>query len=167
MNGKLLWQYQSDFMPMAKLIYITQSNVVYSILQISMLYGPNDGKVLACWQNRYWSNSWPMCVQHDIGQFAPITNWYTNNIHLMMIRYWGRDCGMLEGSSLVRPLGIIILAFLQKDFGSLLTSNWTLLTAEKLAGHHIVPYFVHVLTGGHSLENPVMTLWAFDATEVT
>ena len=31
--------------------------------------------------------------------------------------------GMPEGPSLVEPLGIIILAFLQKDSNSLLTSN--------------------------------------------
>ena len=66
-----------------------------------------------------------MCVQHDI---APITNWYINNIPLMMVidiglLTRGRDCGMLEGSSLVRPLGIIILASLQKDSDPLLTSN--------------------------------------------
>ena len=68
---------------------------------------------------------------------------------------------MLKGPSLVRPLGIIILASFRKDTGSLSTSNWTLLTAEKLACHHIVPNIVHVPTqglgGGYSLENHVMT----------
>ena len=53
---------------------------------------------------------------------------------------------MLEGPSLVRPLWIIILASLQKDSGSMLTR--TLLTADKLAGHHIVPNIVHVSTQG-------------------
>ena len=110
--------------------------------------------------------------QNDI---APITNWYSNNIHLMMVRYWldiglltrGRNCGMLERSSLVRPLGIIILASLQKDFDSLLTTNWTLLTAKRLAGHHIVPYFVHVPTqalgGGFPWKacNDIVSFWCY------
>ena len=41
-NGKLLLQYPSDLMRVAKLY------VVYNILSICMLYGSNDGKVLAC-----------------------------------------------------------------------------------------------------------------------
>ena len=137
--------------------YITQSNVVYNILQICMLYWPNDGKVLPCWLNWYQSNSRPMCAQQDISPtFTLWAKWYRPNNEMIVKQYpsydglniglltRGRNCGMLEWSSLVRPFGIIILASLQKDFDSLLTNDWTLLTAKRLAGYHIVPYFVHV-----------------------
>ena len=47
LNGKLLWQYRSDFKCQWQ-NYIIWLNVVYNFLSIYMLYGFNDGKVLAC-----------------------------------------------------------------------------------------------------------------------
>ena len=46
LNGKLLWQYWSDFMPMAKLYNSAKCCLQY--LADMHAYGPNEGKVLAC-----------------------------------------------------------------------------------------------------------------------
>ena len=85
-------------MPMAKLYHSVNCGLQYLVDkagymdQMMVKYWPADqtniGPIVdQCVSNMISVQLLPY-VQNDI---APITNWYTNNIRLMMVRYWGSN----------------------------------------------------------------------------